>query len=260
MRKIVLLLLCIGTIVPGVAGYKVKLIKAKKPEQFQVRQAVGDVTLAADLLIQGGEQKDFFYKELTPSNVIAVRLAVFNRSGGGVAFPLESVELKGADGKPLPPVDPLAVADSVLQGKAITKQVRGDEPIATVQPVVRDSRTDPSDPRYDPRLDPSDPRYDPNDPTVRGARSRNPTGWGTPGVDVVLNPGTGGGGDLSKYEKLLIEKDFGDKAHSGDPIDSGMTRDRFLYFTVPAAPTSTKGYTLKIPAGKGIPHEVVLAF
>jgi len=26
---------------PGVAGYKVKLIKAKKPEQFQARQVVG---------------------------------------------------------------------------------------------------------------------------------------------------------------------------------------------------------------------------
>jgi len=57
------------------------------------------VTLAADVLVDGRVQKEFFYKELTPSNVIAVRLAVFNRSNSGVTIPIEAVELRGDDGK-----------------------------------------------------------------------------------------------------------------------------------------------------------------
>ena len=113
-------------------------------------------------------------------------------------------------------------------------------------------------------MDPTDPRYDPNDPRNRGSRN-DPYGgtWGRPGVDVVLDPGAGGGGqsgDMSQYEKQLVEKDFDDKAHHSETVLPSFTRDRFLYFSVKDKPAAVKGYTLRLAPAKGRPREVVLGF
>jgi len=63
-----------------------KLVKPKKPDQFQVRLAAGEVTYAADILLKDGEQKNFFYKELTPANIIAIRLAIYNQGKNSVTL------------------------------------------------------------------------------------------------------------------------------------------------------------------------------
>src|SRR5262249_40129948 len=80
------------------AGFKVKLVKPKKPEQFQARASSGAVTMAADLLLEGKDQKDYFFKELAPSNIVAVRLAVFNSGREEVVLPLDRLQLLGPDG------------------------------------------------------------------------------------------------------------------------------------------------------------------
>jgi len=54
-------------------------VKPKKPEKYQVHRTLDGVTYAADLLVKGKEQKKFFYKELDRSNIIVLRLAIFNR-------------------------------------------------------------------------------------------------------------------------------------------------------------------------------------
>ena len=64
MRKRAVILAVLFFSVSAFAGFKVKLVKAKKAEQFQARTTVGSVTYAADLLLDGKDQKDFFYKEL----------------------------------------------------------------------------------------------------------------------------------------------------------------------------------------------------
>lgn len=247
----------------AVAGFKVKLVKPKKAGQFQASNTVEGVTFAADLLMSAKEQKDFFYKELTASNVIAVRLAVFNSSNGEVTLPLDLLELVGPDGKALAPVSADTVAEAVLQGLVVSAE-SADERKVAVSPNVRyeDPRYDRTDPRYDPRLDPSDPTYDPRDPRNRDGRNRGYSRYPRPGIDVVLNPGAGGGagGDLSQFEKQLVEKDFRDKAHPQEPIPASFSRDRFLYFSLPAPASSATGYTLRIPEGKGVRGEVVLRF
>ncbi len=274
MRRFTLPLLVLCIAAPAFAGFKPKNIRPKKPEQYQTKAEAGGITYAADLLLDGKAQKDFFYKELTPSGVIAVRLAVFNKSGGGVVLPLDKLQLVGADGGALALVAPDAVAQAVLSGMVVTADVRKKDSPVTVAPGMRtgDPRTDRTDPRYDPRLDPNDPSYDPTDPrnrTINDPRYNDPRygdprygGYPRPGVDVVLNPGAGGGGggDLSQFEKQLVEKDFGDKAHSFDPIDGSMVRDRFLYFTIQAPPAGGKGFTLTIPKSRGIPQDVTLKF
>jgi hypothetical protein len=229
------------------------------------------VTFAADLLLEGKEQKDFFYKELTSSNVIAVRLAVFNNGRNEVILPVEEIQLLGPSGKPLPPVAADTVAQAVLQGMDVSAEARKKDSPVQVGPSVRSTnpRADRTDPRYDPSLDPTDPSYDPMDPRTRRTgdpRYNDPRyggyGYPRPGVDVIVNPrvGGGGGGDISQFEKQLIEKDFSDKAHSPDPIDGMMVRDRFLYFSMSDRPLTNKGFVLHLPKGKGIPEEVLLRF
>ena len=93
MRRVVAVFLPLCLFPAALAGFKVKLIKPKKPDQFQVRVVVSGVTWAADLLVSPSQQKDFFYKELTPVNVFAVRLAIFNTGGGQIVLPVERVEL-----------------------------------------------------------------------------------------------------------------------------------------------------------------------
>jgi len=272
MRKCFFTLGILGFTCVSFAGFKVKLVKPKKPDQFQASTTVAGVTFAADLIVDGKQQKDYFYKELTPSNIIAVRLAVFNGGKEEVALPLDGIQLLGPDGQEAQLVAPDTVAQAVLQGQVVTAEMKDKRKVA-VAPNVRygDPRYDRSDPRYDPRLDPSDPTYDPtdprnrrndpNDPRNRGY-GRNNGPWARPGVDVVLNPGStgGGGGDLSEFEKKLVEKDFQDKAHSPEPIVAPLARDKFLYFSAAQPPPSAKGFTLRLPAGKGIPQEILLKF
>ncbi len=264
------------------AGFKVKLIKPKKPEQFQARVTDGAVTYAADLVIEGKDQKDYFYKELIPSHVVAVRLAVFNRGRIEVIMPLDRLQLIDPSGTELAPLAPEAVAEAILKGlivraetpKSAQVQVGPHTRAPQVDPTDPryDPRLDPRDPRYDPRLDPNDPRYDPRyDPTRPGydpndpRYRRYPNGpygpWSRPGVDVVLAPGGGGGsGDLSQAEKSLAEKDFTDKAHSMEPVAPATGRDKFLYFPVKDLPKTIKGFKLRLPEGKGIAREIVLQF
>jgi hypothetical protein len=265
-----LIILCF-VVASSFAGFKSKNLRPKKPEQYQTRVSASGVTFAADLLLEGKEQKDFFYKELTSSNVIAVRLAVFNNGKHEVILPVEEIQLLGPSGKPLPLIAPEAVAQAVLQGLDVTAEARKKESPVQVGPNVRsvDPRVDRTDPRYDPRLDPDDPTYDPMDPRNRrygDPRYNDPRyggyGYPRPGVDVIVNPrvGSGGGGDMSQFERQLIEKDFSDKAHSADPIDGMMVRDRFLYFSMNDRPLTDKGFVLRLPKSKGIAEEVVLKF
>lgn len=267
MKRTALQLLMLSIAVCGFASFKPKNIRPKKPEQYQVRATVAGVTYAADLLLEGKDQKEFFYKELTSSNVIAVRLAVFNNSKDDVVLP-DGIQLLGPAGKELPLVAPDIVAQAVLQGTEAAAQAKKKDSPVQVGPNVRagDPRTDRTDPRYDPRLDPNDPSYDPTDP--RNRRYNDPRydprygGYGVPGVIVSPRIGGGGGGEagVSQFEKQIIAKDFSDKAHSTDPIDGMMIRDRFLYFSMSDRPVTSRGFTLRLPKSKGIPEEVVLKF
>ena len=273
MRKATLLLCMCCLALCAFAGFKPKNVRPKKPEQYQVRLTLGGVTYAADLLLEGKDQKEFFYKELTSSGVIAVRLAVFNNSRDEVVLP-EGIQLLGPSGKEVPSVSPDAVAQAVLQGTEVTAEAKRKDSPVQVGPNVRagDPRTDRTDPRYDPRLDPNDPSYDPTDPRNRrynDPRYNDPNydprygGYGIPGIMVSPRIGSGGGGGntgVSQFEKEIIAKDFSDKAHSSDPIDGMMVRDRFLYFSMIDRPVTNKGFALRLPKSKGIPEEVVLKF
>jgi hypothetical protein len=268
MKRVALLLGILCTATSVFAGFKVKNIKPKKPEQFSARATSAGITFAADLLVEDKEQKKFFHKELIPSNIIAVRLAVFNDSKDEVVLPLEDLVLSGPDGKEIPMVDADTVSQAILQGLVVSTEVREGASPVTVAPSMRsgDPRMDPSDPRYDPRMDPGDPSYDPrmdpgdpNDPRNRRSGNRGP--YMRPGVDVILNPGGGsGGGDLTQFEKQLVEKDFRDKEHPAEPLISSMKRDRFIYFSISDKPGSSKGFILRLPPSKGIPQEIVLKF
>jgi hypothetical protein len=272
MKRTALLLLTFCIAVGAFAGFKPKNVRPKKPEQYQVRATVAGVTYAADLLLEGKEQKDFFYKELTSSNVIAVRLAIFNNSKDEVVLP-DGIQLLGPAGKELPLVAPDTVAQAVLQGTEVTAEAKKKDSPVQIGPNVRagDPRTDRADPRYDPRLDPNDPSYDPSDPRNRrynDPRYNDPNynprygGYGVPGIIVSPRVGGGGGGNagVSQFEKEIIAKDFSDKAHTTDPIDGMMIRDRFLYFSMSDRPITNKGFVLRLPKSKGIPEEVILKF
>jgi hypothetical protein len=243
------------------AGFKAKNVKPKKPEQFQTRVTLADVTYAADLLIQEKEQKEFFYKDLTLFDMVAVRLAVFNKSNSEVAMPVEDFHLFAPDGTEIPAVGPDVVAQRVLEVLAVASEIKKRNPPIEVGPGTRtnDPRRDPRDPRYEPTLDPNDPRYNPNDP----ANDPRNDPYNRPSVGVVLNPGGGTTdtiGDVSQYEKVLVEKDFSDKAHHSEPVLPSFTRDKFLYYSVKENLSSTRGYTLRLPPGNGRLEEVVLRF
>jgi hypothetical protein len=280
MKKAILIfgVLCLASAV--FAGFKVKNLKPKKPEQFQGRATMAGVTYAADLLLDGKDQKEYFYKELTPFNIIAVRLAIFNNGSDEVVLPLDGLELIAPDGKKMPLVSPESAAQAVLSNvPAVAKSKGQPRQIGIGSGSPRDPRSDPSDPRYDPRLDPNSPSYDPNDPrnTGRYPPGQTPPGTYPPGTTpgtyptttypsggtygrpgVVIN--TGGGEDLSKFERALAEKDFLDKAHTAEPVPVSMSRDRFLYFSMEAPQAASKGYTLHVPVSKGIPQEIAIKF
>jgi hypothetical protein len=270
MKKIALIFgtLCLASAV--FAGFKVKNVKPKRPEQFQSRITIEGVTFAADLLLSGDDQKEYFYKELTPYHFIAVRLAVFNNGDDEVVLPLSTLELIAPDGKNTLIAGPDVVAQTILGETSAAAQSKREMPQVGVGAGGSiDPRRDPTSPGYDPRLDPNDPRYDPGDPRNTG---QYPPGTYPPGTTpgtypggvtmrrpgIILNPG--GGGNLTKFEIELAEKDFRDKAHTKDPVLSSMRRDRFLYFPIITPPAAAKGYTLRLPVSKGIPQEVVLKF
>ncbi len=274
------------------AGFKVKLIKPKKPEKFQVHRTLSGVTYAADLLLKEKHQKKFFAKPLSPSNIVVVRLAVFNKGNENVELPLDRLQLLDPDGTPVPALDADTVSRAILGGMIMDTGEGDEEEAISGEPGVRvvsgnptqdprtgphdpryDPRTDPSDPRYDPRSDPNDPRYDPgtdprdprydprtdpSDPSYDPRYSRNRR-YSTPGVNVILNPGGSGLGDLSQFERQLVEKDFRDKEHRPEPILRSLSRDRFLYFSL-AKTKSRKGFVLLLPTSKGILEEIRLEF
>jgi hypothetical protein len=258
-RILVAMMVCVASFC--VAGFKAKTVKPKKPEQFQTRVTLGEVTYAADMLLQEKEQKDLFCKDLTLFDLFAVRLAVFNKGNGEVAMAVEDFRLFAPDGTEVQSVGPDVVAEKVLEVLSVASDAKKRNPPVAIGPAPRtnDPRQDPRDPRYDPTLDPNDPRYNPNDP--RSDPRNDP--YNRPSVGVILNPGGGTTdtlGDLSQYEKVLVEKDFSDKAHHSDPVLPSFTRDKFLYYSVKEIPMTTRGYTLRIPPGNGRPEEVVLRF
>lgn len=256
MRRIFLFIGICCLAATAMAGFKAKVIKSKKPQQFHAHIIVSGITFAADLLLEGKDQKDFFYKELTPCNVIALRLAIFNDSPGEVVMSLNGIQLTGPDGKEVPLVDPETVAQAVLQGFAVSSAA-DEAPVQVARTTrVGDPRIDKTDPNYDPRLDPTDPNYDPTDPRNRGY-DRGAYGTRRPDVGVILNPS---GGKYNAISGQLIAKDFMDKAHSADPISPSLMRDRFLYFKMAERPASIRGFELRLPQGKGIDKAVSLKF
>jgi hypothetical protein len=261
MRRLALMAMVVGISTLCLAGFKPKNVKPKKPEQFQASATLAGVTYAADLLIQEKDLKELFYKDLTLFDMFAVRLSVFNKGNTEVAMPVEDFHLFAPDGTEVPAVGADVVAQRVLEVLAVASETKKKNPPIAVGPAPRsnDPRQDPRDPRYDPNLDPNDPRYNPNDP--RNDPRNDP--YNRPSVGVVLNPGGGTTdtvGDVSQYEKVLVEKDFSDKAHHSDPVLPSFTRDKFLYYSVKEIPMSTRGYILRIPPGNGRPGEAVLRF
>lgn len=261
MKRTLFLLAIFAAAAVASAGFKVKRIEPKPPEKFQTRATVAGVTFAADLLLDAGAQEKYFYKELIPSGIVAVRLAVFNNGKGEISLPLGDVQLIGPDGHEAAMVDPGTVAEAVLRGRTVVAGATRN-PAAVVSPGMRtgDPRMDPSDPRYDPTLDPSRPTYDPNDPRNRYPGDPRYGGYGRPGVDVVLSPGGGTDVDLTEHERALVRKDFEDKTHPAEPLAASMKRDRFLFFSIPEIASSPRGFRLRIPPAKGIPEEVILKF
>lgn len=260
MKKAALLIIITCCAVTASGGFKAKQIKAKNPGQFQCSTTVSGVTYAADLLLEEKDQKKYFHEALTPSNLIAVRLAVFNNGEEEVVLPLNNLRLLNGEGVEYPRVDPEAVVQAVLGEETININ---DRPKKTRVAIMGGSvpSYDPDDPRYDP----NDPRYDPNDPRNRGEYppydyppgsypSSGP--FGRP--EVVMDPG--GSGDSIENERKLVAVDFRNKAHTSDRIIRTLRRDRFLYFALPQETVSKEGIVLILPVSNGIPKEVVLKF
>ncbi|MBN1570928.1 MAG: hypothetical protein JXA73_24020 [Acidobacteria bacterium] len=270
MRKIIffIVILCFAGI--AIAGFKAKIVKPKEPERFESRVAVSGIGFAADLLLDGREQKEFFCRELVPHDVIAVRLAVFNDSTNELVLPLEEIRLTDPNGRDVPLVEAQAVAKAVIEG--IKKNSKADQPKVAVseKPYRRipqaggtdptnDPRRDPTDPNYDPRLDPSNPNHDPNchPNSPCDKMSRRSRLLPAPGVHVDVNPY---GSEFGTLSEKLIEKNSGDKAHSADPILPSTVRDKFLFFALPNRPAGVKGFELHLPQGNGIPQPITLKF
>jgi len=248
MRKAALFFIILCCSFSAFGGFKAKRIKAKKPGQFQSMVTVSGVTYAADLLLEGKDQEKYFHDTLTQSNLIAIRLAVFNDGKEEVMLPLNDLRLLGAEGVEFIRVDPEIVASAVLGEEPITIHEKPSRPVVGIEGG-------------------SLPRYDPNDPRNRGQyppgnypSGRYPSGGpvGLPGI--VLNPGGDGGFDSKENERKLVAVDFRNKAHTSDPIVCTLCRDRFLYFFIPEKSAVKEGIVLILPVSKGIPKEVVLKF
>jgi hypothetical protein len=245
MRKIAFLIGILSIAFSVVAGFKAKNVKPKRPEQYQVRTVVPGVTLAADLLLEGKEQGDFFFKELISCHLIAVRLAIFNNSGNEIVLPAAGIRLIDPSGSDLRLVSPREAAVAVLQGFPVRAEKNDNPPVQVSPARPTNPRLDRTSPNYDPRLDPADPSADSRRSSARA-----------PGVDVVLNPDRGN----TSISAQLIEKDFENKAYVEDPIAPSMTRDRFLYFSIGNLPANPKGFELHLPSGQGLPGPTILKF
>ena len=260
MKRLVIPLAAIFLATASFAGFKAKTIKPKKPDKFQISSTVSGVTFAADLLLSDKEQTEYFQKGLSSGKIIAVRLAIFNNSRNEVTLPIEGIHLINPDGKELQLIAPEAMAKAVMGNPAPGPKNEEPPPVKVAAgPKLVGSRTDKTDPNYDPRLDPTDPRYDPSDPrnTSRTGTYGNPRI--VPGINVVLNPSV----DDSNKDEItasLIEKDFVDKAYDADPILPSMTRDRFLYFSIGNPPKGINRFELRLTQGKGISQDVILIF
>ncbi len=248
MKNAVLLSIIMCCSITAFGGFKAKHIKAKKPGQFHCRVTVSGVTYAADLLLEGKDQEKYFHGDLTPSNFVAVRLAVFNDGKEEIVLPLNDLRLISAEGREFTRIDPEEFVQTVL-GNAPTDTYENPE-----GPVV--GTVGVSLPPYDP----SDPRnrrqYPPYDYPPGTHPSSGPLG----GPGIVLNPGAGDGNDNIENERRLAAVDFRNKAHTPDPIPCTLIRDRFLYFSAPEKPDTKEGVVLFLPAGPGIPEEVTLKF
>ena len=165
-------------------------------------------------------------------------MAVFNDGKEEVVLPLNDLRLLNAEGVEFTRVDPETVAQTVLGENSVIGYGKPGGSGGGVGGV-------------------SIPPYDPNDPRNRGIHlPRGPL----EGPDVVFNPGGGGGVDKIENERKLAAVDFRNKAHTSDPIIRTLSRDRFLYFSIPDGPAIKKGLVLILPVSKGIPKEVILKF
>jgi len=251
MKKSALLLLILCFMCTAYGGFDAKPIKAKKPGKFQAHVTVSGVTYAADLLADEKDQKKYFYDALTPSNIIAVRLAVFNKGKEEVVLPLDALRLLSPEGVEFVRVDPESVAQAVL-GEDGPVNVEDGTGGTQVGVYSRGS----SDPRYDP----NDPRIPSSYPPVSYPPGTYPPARRTEQPGVVLNPGGSGKSESVRNERKMAAVDFRNKAHTSDPIARTLSRDRFLYFSIPADSVIPKETMLILPVSKGIPQEVVLKF
>ena len=248
MKKTVLLLIIMCCAVTVFGGFKAKRIKTKKPSQFHCRATISGVTYAADLLLERKDQEKYFHAEFTPPNLIAVRLAVFNDGKEEIVLPLNDLRLMTTEGMEFTRVDPEELVQAVLEEDPIIVRENPGGPVVGIGSV-------------------SHPRYDPNDPRNRGdyppydyPPGNYPSSGPFGGPEIVLNPGGGGGIDSIENERKLAAVDFSNKAHTSDPILRNLSRDRFLYFSIPEKPSTKEGIALILPVSKGIPKEVVLKF
>ena len=60
MKKVIPFLVVLSLSASSFGGFKVKLVKPKKPEKYQIHEKIHGVTYAADLLLKGKEHKKFF--------------------------------------------------------------------------------------------------------------------------------------------------------------------------------------------------------
>ncbi len=232
----------------ALGGFKAKRIRTKKPSQFHCRVTVSGVTYAADLLLEGKDQEKYFHDALTPVNLIAVRLAVFNDGKEEIVLPLNDLRLISAEGMEFTRVDPDEVVQAVLGDDPINAYEKPEEPVVGIGGVSL------------PPYDPNDPRNRRQYPPYDYPPGNYPSGGPLGGPGIVINPGGGDGIDSIENERKLAAVDFRNKAHTSDPIICTLIRDRFLYFSIPEKPATKEGIVLVLPVGKGIPQEVVLKF
>lgn len=244
MKKAALVLMILCCACTAFGEFKEKQIKAKKPGKFQVHITVSGVTYAADLVVDEKDQKKYFYDALTPSNIIAVRLAVFNQGKEEVVLPLDDLRLLSPEGVAFVRIDPESVGQAVL-GEESPINVE-EETGGTLIGVNSGA--------------PNDPRYPGSYPPGSYPPRTYPPSRRTGQPDVVLSPGGLGKDAKIRNERKMAAVDFHNKAHTSDPIVRTLSRDRFLYFSIPEDTVIPKETMLFLPVGKGIPQEVVLKF
>jgi hypothetical protein len=279
VRKIGVFLWILLFAAVATAGFRAKNIKPKRPERFQVHVTIAGVTYASDLLLNSKEQRRYFPQELTSHNIVALRLAIFNKSSQEVQIHLEGIHLTDPEGKEFALISPDMVSQAVLLGykagseedrrRALLAHMTGsDDPRSDKNSPDYDPRRDPNDSRYDPRADPIDPNYNPiNDPThpsyspqQASAKDKIRIDQTNQGSTISLPDILNGRSGNPVFRAKLIEKDFMDKAYWGDPVLSSMRCDKFLYFTIANPPASVKGFELRLFQSSGNREPIILKF